>query len=148
VCEAEVRHRVLAIGAARFHSRAEAPNDHRAAHTRRATDFKLKLDRPVSERAALADVRYEAFSTEVRSRADVALDRRFPTWGRPLSRDRLDLCDRIDMMAFPHRLHPLSDGWPFSDKIVTMLHGRLDLPDTRVFYSQFPHYPLVSISDD
>lgn len=36
----------------------------------------------------------------------------------------------------------------FSDKIVTTLHGRLDLPDTRVFYSQFPHYPLVSISDD
>jgi len=32
--------------------------------------------------------------------------------------------------------------------MVTTLHGRLDLPDLKAFYSAFPHYPLVSISDD
>ncbi|TWG97927.1 glycosyltransferase involved in cell wall biosynthesis [Mesorhizobium sp. J18] len=36
----------------------------------------------------------------------------------------------------------------FSNKMVTTLHGRLDLPDIKPFYSVFPHYPLISISDD
>jgi glycosyltransferase involved in cell wall biosynthesis len=34
----------------------------------------------------------------------------------------------------------------FSDRMVTTLHGRLDLPDLKAFYAKFPHYPLVSIS--
>jgi glycosyltransferase involved in cell wall biosynthesis len=36
----------------------------------------------------------------------------------------------------------------FSDRMVTTLHGRLDLPDLKPFYSAFPHYPLVSIWQD
>ncbi|MEZ2409268.1 glycosyltransferase family 4 protein [Bosea sp. RCC_152_1] len=36
----------------------------------------------------------------------------------------------------------------FVDRMVTTLHGRLDLPDLPPFYSLLPHYPLVSISDD
>jgi glycosyltransferase involved in cell wall biosynthesis len=35
----------------------------------------------------------------------------------------------------------------FSDRILTTLHGRLDLPDLPPFYSAFPELPLVSISD-
>jgi glycosyltransferase involved in cell wall biosynthesis len=36
---------------------------------------------------------------------------------------------------------------PFSDRMLTTLHGRLDLPDLPPFYSRFPELPLVSISD-
>jgi glycosyltransferase involved in cell wall biosynthesis len=36
----------------------------------------------------------------------------------------------------------------FADRMVTTLHGRLDLPDLKPFYSAFPHYPLVSVSRD
>jgi glycosyltransferase involved in cell wall biosynthesis len=36
---------------------------------------------------------------------------------------------------------------PFSDRILTTLHGRLDLPDLLPFYSAFPEFPLVSISN-
>lgn len=32
-------------------------------------------------------------------------------------------------------------------RMVTTLHGRLDLPDLRPFYGAFPDFPLVSISD-
>ncbi|MCO6418674.1 glycosyltransferase family 4 protein [Siccirubricoccus sp. KC 17139] len=42
--------------------------------------------------------------------------------------------------------YPLAHA--FADRMVTTLHGRLDLPDLRPFYTAFPHYPLVSISDD
>lgn len=34
-----------------------------------------------------------------------------------------------------------------ADRTVTTLHGRLDLPDLKPFYSVFPDVPLVSISD-
>ena len=34
-----------------------------------------------------------------------------------------------------------------AERIVTTLHGRLDLPDLKPFYSAFPEPPLVSISD-
>jgi len=37
---------------------------------------------------------------------------------------------------------------PFSGKVVTTLHGRLDLPDLQPFYRAFPDLPLVSISDN
>jgi glycosyltransferase involved in cell wall biosynthesis len=36
----------------------------------------------------------------------------------------------------------------FADKMVTTLHGRLDLPDLPHFYSAFSDLPVVSISDD
>ena len=42
--------------------------------------------------------------------------------------------------------YPLSSA--FADRMVTTLHGRLDLPDLKPFYGAFPHHPLVSISDD
>jgi len=35
----------------------------------------------------------------------------------------------------------------FSDRVVTTLHGRLDVPDVAPFYSAFPGLPLVSISN-
>jgi len=35
-----------------------------------------------------------------------------------------------------------------SDRVVTTLHGRLDLPDLQPLYRMFPDLPLVSISDD
>lgn len=35
----------------------------------------------------------------------------------------------------------------FSDRTVTTLHGRLDLPDLKPLYAAFPEMPLVSISD-
>src|ERR1044072_5637465 len=46
----------------------------------------------------------------------------------------------IDLLHFP-----LTGG--FADRTVTTLHGRLDLPDLKLFYAAFPHIPLVSISD-
>ncbi|WP_029349474.1 glycosyltransferase family 4 protein [Bosea sp. 117] len=56
--------------------------------------------------------------------------------------------DEFDVLHFHvDFLHyPLASA--FADRMVTTLHGRLDLPDLRPFYSAFPHYPLVSISDD
>jgi glycosyltransferase involved in cell wall biosynthesis len=36
----------------------------------------------------------------------------------------------------------------FADRILTSLHGRRDLPDLKPFYSAFPRYPIVSISED
>jgi glycosyltransferase involved in cell wall biosynthesis len=42
--------------------------------------------------------------------------------------------------------YPLASA--FADRMVTTLHGRLDMPDLKPFYGAFPHHPLVSISDD
>lgn len=36
----------------------------------------------------------------------------------------------------------------FCDRMLTTLHGRLDLPDITPFYSALPGYPLVSISNE
>src|SRR5581483_2164243 len=36
----------------------------------------------------------------------------------------------------------------FSERTVTTLHGRLDLPDIIAFYRMYPNAPLVSVSDD
>jgi glycosyltransferase involved in cell wall biosynthesis len=41
--------------------------------------------------------------------------------------------------------YPLASA--FADRMLTTLHGRLDLPDLRSFYLTLPHYPLVSISE-
>lgn len=55
--------------------------------------------------------------------------------------------DEFDVLHFHvDFLHyPLADA--FGDRMVTTLHGRLDLPDLTSFYGRFPHFPLVSISD-
>lgn len=47
----------------------------------------------------------------------------------------------IDLLHYPQ----LRD---LAHKSITTLHGRLDLPDLKPFYTHFPDYPLVSISDD
>ncbi|MBX5050836.1 glycosyltransferase family 4 protein [Rhizobium lentis] len=47
----------------------------------------------------------------------------------------------IDLVHFPL----IRD---FADRTVTTLHGRLDLPDLKPFYTAFPDIPLVSISND
>jgi len=47
----------------------------------------------------------------------------------------------IDLLQFPLFQH-------LSNKIVTTLHGRLDLPDYWPIYKAYPHMPLISISDN
>jgi glycosyltransferase involved in cell wall biosynthesis len=53
----------------------------------------------------------------------------------------------FDVLHFhiDHLHYPLMRA--FSDRMLTTLHGRLDLPDLTPFYSVFPELPLVSISD-
>jgi glycosyltransferase involved in cell wall biosynthesis len=55
--------------------------------------------------------------------------------------------DEFDVLHFhvDYLHYPLMR--PFADKMLTTLHGRLDLPDLPPFYSAFPELPLVSISD-
>jgi glycosyltransferase involved in cell wall biosynthesis len=55
--------------------------------------------------------------------------------------------DDFDVLHFhiDHLHYPLMRA--FSDRMLTTLHGRLDLPDLAPFYSAFPELPLVSISD-
>ncbi|MBR0799824.1 glycosyltransferase family 4 protein [Bradyrhizobium jicamae] len=55
--------------------------------------------------------------------------------------------DEFDVLHFHiDQLHyPLMR--PHGNRILTTLHGRLDLPDLMPFYSAFPEHPLVSISD-
>jgi glycosyltransferase involved in cell wall biosynthesis len=55
--------------------------------------------------------------------------------------------DDFDVLHFhiDHLHYPLMRG--FSDRMITTLHGRLDLPDLAPFYSRFSELPLVSISD-
>ena len=55
--------------------------------------------------------------------------------------DRFDILHfHVDMLHYPL----MRD---YEDRIVTTLHGRLDLPDLKPFYRRFPGFPLVSISD-
>ncbi|HMM75105.1 MAG TPA: glycosyltransferase family 4 protein [Gammaproteobacteria bacterium] len=56
--------------------------------------------------------------------------------------------DEFDVLHFHIDIlhYPLAAA--FSDKLVTTLHGRLDLPDLKPFYSAFGHHSLVSISGD
>jgi glycosyltransferase involved in cell wall biosynthesis len=55
--------------------------------------------------------------------------------------------DDFDVLHFhiDHLHYPLMRA--FGDRMLTTLHGRLDLPDLAPFYSAFPEMPLVSISD-
>lgn len=54
---------------------------------------------------------------------------------------------RFDIMHFHIELihYPLFRS--LAERVVTTLHGRLDLPDLKPFYTAFPDLPLVSISD-
>ena len=54
--------------------------------------------------------------------------------------------DDFDVLHFhiDHPHYPLMR--PFSDRILTTLHGRLDLPDSAPFYTAFSELPLISIS--
>lgn len=53
----------------------------------------------------------------------------------------------FDVLHFhiDHLHYPIVRSHP--GRILTTLHGRLDLPDLRPFYSAFPELPLVSISE-
>jgi Glycosyltransferase Family 4 len=55
--------------------------------------------------------------------------------------------DDFDVLHFhiDHLHYPMMRA--FSDRMLTTLHGRLDLPDLTPFYSRFPELPLVSISE-
>lgn len=53
----------------------------------------------------------------------------------------------FDVLHFHIDLLPYPFLRPFADRVVTTLHGRLDLPDLKPFYTSFPDLPLVSISD-
>lgn len=55
--------------------------------------------------------------------------------------------DDFDVLHFhiDHLHYPLMRK--FADRMITTLHGRLDLPDLLPFYTAFPELPLVSISD-
>jgi glycosyltransferase involved in cell wall biosynthesis len=56
--------------------------------------------------------------------------------------------DEFDFLHFHiDFLHyPMADR--FAGRMLTTLHGRLDLPGLKRFYATFPDYPLVSISDN
>jgi len=47
-------------------------------------------------------------------------------------------------MDFLH--YPIASA--FAGRMLTTLHGRLDLPDLKPFFRAFPDFPLVSISDE
>ncbi len=55
--------------------------------------------------------------------------------------------DEFDVLHFHIDLVHYPVAAPFAHKMLTTLHGRLDLPDLRSFYSMFSGYPLVSISN-
>ncbi len=54
---------------------------------------------------------------------------------------------RFDVLHFHFDLLHFPSMRDWADRIVTTLHGRLDLPDLKPFYAAFADYPLVSISD-
>ncbi len=56
--------------------------------------------------------------------------------------------DEFDVLHFHVDLLHYPLAAKFADRMVTTLHGRLDLPDLAPFYLAFSHLPLVSISDD
>ena len=58
------------------------------------------------------------------------------------------MADEFDVLHFHIDLLHFPLIRDIADRTVTTLHGRLDLPDLKPFYSAFPDIPLVSISDD
>jgi len=60
-------------------------------------------------------------------------------------RRRADEFDVLHVhMDFLH--YPIASA--FAGRMLTTLHGRLDLPDLKPFFRAFPDFPLVSISDE
>ncbi|MDY0882240.1 glycosyltransferase family 4 protein [Dongia soli] len=55
--------------------------------------------------------------------------------------------DEFDVLHFHIDFLHYPMAAAFSDRMITTLHGRLDLPDLAPFYSALPDYPLVSISN-
>jgi glycosyltransferase involved in cell wall biosynthesis len=55
--------------------------------------------------------------------------------------------DEFDVLHFHIDFLHYPMAAAFSDRMITTLHGRLDLPDLTPFYSALPDYPLVSISN-
>lgn len=55
--------------------------------------------------------------------------------------------DEFDVLHFHIELLHAPLVRDYAHRTLTTLHGRLDLPDLRPFYTAFPHLPLVSISD-
>jgi glycosyltransferase involved in cell wall biosynthesis len=53
----------------------------------------------------------------------------------------------FDILHFHVDYHHYPMMRAFSDRMLTTLHGRLDLPDLAPFYAAFPELPLVSISN-
>jgi glycosyltransferase involved in cell wall biosynthesis len=56
--------------------------------------------------------------------------------------------DEFDILHFHIDLFQFPVMRDYLDRTVTTMHGRLDLPDLKPFYSAFSEYPLVSISHD
>jgi glycosyltransferase involved in cell wall biosynthesis len=56
--------------------------------------------------------------------------------------------DQFDILHFHIDLVHFPLVRPLANQVVTTLHGRLDLPDLRPFYSAFSDMPIVSISRD
>ena len=55
--------------------------------------------------------------------------------------------DEFDVLHFHTDVLQMPLIRDFASRTVTTLHGRLDLPDLKPFYSAYPDIPLVSISD-
>lgn len=55
--------------------------------------------------------------------------------------------DDFDVLHFHIDLMHAPVVRQIAERTLTTLHGRLDLPDLRPFFTVFPHLPLVSISD-
>jgi glycosyltransferase involved in cell wall biosynthesis len=53
----------------------------------------------------------------------------------------------FDVLHFHLDYHHFPAVIPFSDRVLTTLHGRLDLPDLQPVFREFPSMALVSISD-
>jgi hypothetical protein len=79
----------------------EGANDHRAARAP-ARGFKFETGLPQFRKNRLADIRYQVFSTEIRSHPDLALVRTSPARRHPVNPN---LCSRIDVV--PVEGHPL-----------------------------------------
>jgi glycosyltransferase involved in cell wall biosynthesis len=53
----------------------------------------------------------------------------------------------FDILNFHIELFHYPSARAHGSRMVTTLHGRLDLPDLAPFYRTFPHLPLISVSD-
>jgi glycosyltransferase involved in cell wall biosynthesis len=56
--------------------------------------------------------------------------------------------DEFDVLHFHMDFLHYPNASAFAGRMLTTLHGRLDLPDLKPFFRAFPGFPLVSISDE